>query len=320
MSMTDPPGGTPADALPDGTPIAAEPIAPEEPPAYEPPKGDEPWYPVLADVPEILHPQVVSAFRAQEAAVNDRINKLTPYEQLANAGIDPSEAALAAEFAAMLYGEPDPNNAVATQQQKEAQLRFYQQYGEILRQRGFLAAPEQAAAAAEAERQQQLEREMETPEQRTLRELREQQQALLEQQQAIVAQQQSQQTAQLQSQLTEAFKQDWQQAITKNGQVSKREFGIISMLAQQDQDQSPGVIQRAYDTMIQQYGRLPDPDPQQQNPQPRPPIATAAGAAASIPVPAAVDMRIGAPEGRHNRRQAALEAMRQLEQEGAPSV
>lgn len=314
-----PPGGTPADMLPDGAPIVADPPAGEAP-AYEPPKGDEPWYHHLADVPEVLQPTIVGAFREFERNANSRIEKLTPYEELVNAGIDPQTAVIAAEFAQMLYGEPEPGNAVATQQQKEAQLRFYQQYGEVLKQRGYLSDPAAAAAEAEAQRQQQLEREMETAEQRRLRELYEQQQTLLERQakqDEFIAQQQQ---AQTQAQLTDAFKQEWQQVITANGgPVSKREFAAVQMLANQDPDPSPGVIQRAYQKMLDTFGHLPDPETPAAT-QPRPPVTAAGGAGAAIPVPGAPDLRFGAPEGRHNRRAAALEAMRLLEQEGASAV
>lgn len=319
MSDEIPPGGTPTDALPDGTPIIPD-GGTSDPPPYEPPKGDEPWYGHLADVPEVLQPTIVGAFREFERNANARIEKLTPYEELVNAGIDPQTAVIAAEFAQMLYGEPDPGNAIATQHQKEAQLRFYQQYGDVLRQRGYLSDPTAAAAEAEAQRQQQLEREMETPEQRTIRELREKQDELL----ALQAQQgefiTQQQQAQTQAVLTDAFKQEWQQVIAANGgPVSKREFAAVQMLANQDPDPSPGVIRRAYDKMLATFGHLPDPEAPGGD-QPRPPVAAAAGAAAAIPVPGAPDLRFGTPEGRHNRRQVALEAMKQLEQEGAPAV
>lgn len=291
----------------------------QEPTEYQPPTGDEPWAKYLENVPDVLQPELVGAFRELSSAADQRIAALTPYEPLAAAGIDPQQAQIAVEFAAMLYGQVDPNDPVATQLSKQQRLNFHNQYTAILQEQGILSTAEKAAADKAEKERIDAEREFETPEQKQLRELREQVAALEQQQQVVVQGTVEQQQQAQYRQLTEAYTKDWEAAILANGQVSKKEFETISMIANSDPDDSPGVIQRAYKKMIDTYGRLPDTPVTPATPQPKPPVMQASGAQ-QIPAPQTPTTRFDDPAGRGNRRNLALEAIAMLEQEGAPQV
>jgi hypothetical protein len=317
MSMTDPtaPPAAPAE------PVQQQEQPPvEEPPAYVPPTGDEPWAKYLENVPEVLQPEIVGAFREMSSSADTRIAALTPYQQLAEAGVDPAAAQLAVQFAEMLYGQVDPADPVAVHASKQRRLEFFNQYKGILEEAGVLSPAEQQAVIAEQQRLAAEQQAFETPEQKEIRELRERYDILAASQGQLTQLQLQQYEAQQTQQLTEAYKADWQQAITANGQVSKKEFELISLLAQNDPDDSPGVIGRAYARMLADYGRLPDAAPAAPAvATPRPPVLQPGGAA-PVEVPTAQPMRFDDPTGRGNRQRAALEAIALLGQEGAPTA
>ena len=277
---------------------------------YVPPTGDEPWAQYLENVPEVLKPEMVTAFRSQASEADSRIAALTPYQSLADEQIDPEAARVAMQFAGMLYGQPDPNDPVAVTQAKQAKLQFFEQYKAVLEEGGVLTKAEVAAEMKAKEDELAAAQEFETDEQKQLRELKAQQAELAEQQQQLLAQRNQEQQAQQESQqyqsLTSAYAEDWKTAIAQHGQLSKREFEVVTTFAKADQDDSPGVIQRAYNRLLTQVGRLPDEAPK--GPGQRPPALSAHGSQ-QVPTPPEIDMGFNNPEGRRNRRAAAIEAL-----------
>lgn len=291
-----------------------EPVEPAEIEEYVPPTGDEPWARYLENVPDVLQPEIVGAFREQSAAADQRIGNLTRYQSLADSDVDPEAAQAAIEFATVLYGQVDPNDPVAVSTSKTQRLNFFNTYKGVLEEAGILS---KAEIQEEEKRQQEAvaaEREFETTEQTQLRELKERYEALEAQTTHLTqAQQQAQQSEQdsaKYTELTTAYASDWKSAIEKHGQVSKREFEMINMIAKADENDAPGVISRAYERMIRDFGRQEDlvaPT----TATPRPPV-TGPGGGQQVPVPGGDDLRFDSPEGRGNRRKVALEELARL--------
>lgn len=316
---------TPVTNLPVETQQHLEQQQGDEPAAYVPPKGDEPWFGYLENVPEVLKPDIVSAFREMSANADTRIAQLTPYEALATQGIDPEQALTAIQFAGMLFGDGiDTSNPVAVGLNQQQRVQFFEQYGELLKREGLLEEAADAEATAEALRQQQEALQFETPEQKAYRELGERLAAA----EALAAQTAETQAQafekQTEAQLVETYKQEWQATITDAtlglGQVSTREFKLISQLAQADPNQGPGVIRRAAETMLKDYGRIPDPVAATV-PQAQPPVLTPTSGGAQLPAPeAAATLRFDDPRGRSARRALALEAIGLITPEGADST
>lgn len=291
--------------------VPAEPAEPGEPAPYVEPNGDEPWFKHLENVPDIIKPDIVNAFREIDSQNNSRYDKVKAFEAIADLA-EPDVLRQAHQFAEQLFA-PIPLTASAEDKAQIAAWRnnFLDTYAAQLIEQGL--REDQAAAAAKVAADAAAEEALgfETPEQKRIRELEQEIAAARADVGGLREFTQQQIEAQQYAAAVDGFKGEWDAVIEKNGQLSEKEFKIVALLAQEIGGDNPpaGTIIRAWNKFATEYGRMPDPNAATATTQV--PVV-AAGGAAGLPVPPEIDMR-----NRGNRRRVMMEALEQFQPQSA---